>query len=130
MQQEGTQLHPDRVLKTKAAPHGERRANRIRQEKDQMGTTAYLPQLPLLPIKIHLLHVSSSFCLITIYITLWSNLLNNRINFSLKHKLSPCHQQKLLQVYWKMFTYTKNGIAVENFVLYYILCVIQFVLFL
>ena len=68
-------------------------------------------------------------CDLIIYMTLWSNFLNNRINFILKHKLLPCHQQRLLQVYWKMFTYTTDGIVVENFVLYNILCVIQFVLF-
>ena len=50
-----------------------------------------------------------------------SNFLNDRINFILKHKLSSCHQW-LLQVYWKMFTYTTDGIFVENFILYNIMC--------
>ena len=55
--------------------------------------------------------------------------INIRINFILKHKLLPCHQQWLLQVYWKIFTYTTDGIVVENCLLYNIMCVIQFVLF-
>ena len=32
-------------------------------------------------------------------------------------------------MYWKMFAYTTDGIVVENFIHYNILCVIQFVLF-
>ena len=62
--------------------------------------------------------------------TLRSSFLHNRINFILKHKLLPCHQQRLLQVNWKMFTYTTDGSVVENFLLYNIMCFIQFVLFL
>ena len=40
-----------------------------------------------------LMHVSFSFCLITLYMTLRSNFLINRINFILWHKLLPCLQQ-------------------------------------
>ena len=32
-------------------------------------------------------------------------------------------------MYWKMFTYTTDGIVVENILLYNIMCVIDFVLF-
>ena len=74
------------------------------------------------------MHVCFSFCLITINMTLRFNFLHNRINFILKHKLLPCNRQRLLQVYWKMFTYTTDGIVVENFLLYNTMCVIQFVI--
>ena len=61
-------------------------------------------KFPVLYSLIGLMCVCFSFCLIAIYMTLWSNFLKNRINFVLKHKLLPYHQQRLLQV--KMFTYT------------------------
>ena len=51
------------------------------------------------------------------------------INLYINKMLSPFHQQRLLQVYWKIFTYTTDGIVVENCLLYNIMCVIQFVLF-
>ena len=50
--------------------------------------------------------------------TQWSTFSQYRINFSLWHKLSPCIQQRLLQVYGKMFTLITDGIVVENFILY------------
>ena len=61
--------------------------------------------------------------------TLWSNFLQNRLNFVLEHKISPCHQQRFLQVYWKMFASTTDGIVVENFILCNILYILQFILF-
>ena len=61
--------------------------------------------------------------------TLRSNFLGNRINFILRYKLLPVLQQRLLQVYWKMFIHTTDGIVVEDFILYNIMCVIQFVSF-
>ena len=70
---------------------------------------------------------------VAIYMTLWSNFLKNRINFVLEHMLSPCHQQRLLQVYWKMFTYRTDGIVAENFIfviLYMNYSLFYFVLFI
>ena len=62
--------------------------------------------------------------LITLCMTQRSNFLSNRINFIHRHKLSPCLQQRLLQVYGKMFIHTTDGIVVENFILYNIMCMI------
>ena len=45
-----------------------------------------------------LMHAGISFCLITVCMTLWSDFLTNRI-IPLEHKLSTCHQQRLLQEY-------------------------------
>ena len=61
---------------------------------------------------------------IFVYMTLRSNFLSNRINFILRHKLLPCLQERPLQLYWKMFIHTTDGIAMENFILYNIMCVI------
>ena len=49
--------------------------------------------------------------------TQWSNFLTNRIIFVLKHKLSPCLQQRLPQVYGKMYIHITGGGVMENFIL-------------
>ena len=36
----------------------------------------------------------------------------------------PCLQQRLLQVYGEMFIHTTDGMVVENFILYNIMCII------
>ena len=72
------------------------------------------------------MHVCFSFCLITLYLTLTSNFPSNRINFIHRHKLLPCLQKRPLQVYGTIFIYTTDGIVVENFILYNIMCVILF----
>ena len=68
------------------------------------------------------MHVDFSFCLNTLYMTVWSNFLNNRINFIHWHRLLPCLQQRLLQVYGKMFIHTKVGIVMENLIVYNMFC--------
>ena len=50
--------------------------------------------------------------------TKWSNFLTNRIIFVLKHKLSPCLQQRLPQVYGKIYIHITGGVVMENFILY------------
>ena len=75
------------------------------------------------------MHVCFSFCLL-LYIWHYGPIFSkNRINFLLEHKLFPCHQQRLLQVYWKTFTCTTDGIVVEKFILCNILYILQFILF-
>ena len=65
-----------------------------------------------------LMYVGFSFCLITLCLTLRSNFLSNRINFIHGHKLLPCLQQRLLQVYRKMFIPITDDNVDENFILY------------
>ena len=66
--------------------------------------------------------------LFPLYMTLRSNFPNNRINFILWHKLLPCLQQRLLQVYGKMFIHTTDGIVVE--ILFIIILIVWFNLIL
>ena len=47
-----------------------------------------------------------------------SNFSSTELIFILKHKLLPCLQQRFLQVHGKMFTFTTDGIVVENIILY------------
>ena len=54
----------------------------------------------------------------TIYMTQWSNFPTNGIIFVLKHKLSPCLQQRFPQVYEKMYIHITGGVVMENFILY------------
>ena len=65
-----------------------------------------------------LMNEGFQFCLITLCVTLRSNFLINRINFIHGHKLLPCLQQRLLQVYRKMFIPTTDDNVVESFILY------------
>ena len=57
---------------------------------------------------------------VTIYTTQLSNFLTNRIIFVLKHKLLPCLQQRLPQVYGKMYIHITGGVVMGNFILYII----------
>ena len=73
------------------------------------------------------MHVCFSFCLITIYMTLWSNFLNNRINLFLNTSLHLVTNKGFFRCIGKCSP-TQQMVLLWKFFVLYILCVIQFIL--